>query len=85
MPSRFNTALRVLLRLLIAALQAGLMVWAACLPLVWVLRDGLGPDATESGGAEAVFKVAIGWGVPALALALPLCGLLFVDRRGAAG
>lgn len=73
--------LRIFLRSLTTVLQAGLLVWAACSPLVWILKDGLGPDATESGWARSVFKFAVQWGIPALALSVPLCGLSFVNRR----
>ncbi|WP_406696332.1 hypothetical protein V5E97_35600 [Singulisphaera sp. Ch08] len=81
MSSLLNSALRDFLRLLILILQAGLIVWTACVPLVWILRDGLGPDAADSGWPWSVFKFAVRWGVPSLALALPLHGLSFVDRR----
>lgn len=75
---------RFCLQLLIALLQAGLLVWAACAPLVWILRDGLGPDSRESGWGLSLLKFAVQWGAPALALAVPLYGLWFVDRRLAA-
>jgi hypothetical protein len=81
MTCRFTVALRFFLRSLIVILQAGLIVWAACLPLVWILRDGLGPDAAETGWGIGVLKAAVQWGVPALALAAPLCGLSIAERR----
>jgi hypothetical protein len=63
------------------ALAAALLTWAAAAPLVWVLRDGLAPGMVESAGARAVLKFSVGWGAPALALALPLAGLSVVQRR----
>ncbi len=62
-------------------LQAGLIVWAACAPLIWIARDGLGPDSHESGGAWAAFKFVVQWGVPALLLIVPFLALRLVDRR----
>ena len=67
------------------ALFLSALIWAACAPLVWILRDGLGPDSHDSGWALSVFKFAVAWGVPALALAVPLCGLVLVDRWLVAG
>ncbi len=72
---------RFFLQFLIVVLQAGLLVWATCAPLVWILRDGLGPDSPETGWAWAVFKFAVQWTVPALALAVPLFALSRVERR----
>jgi hypothetical protein len=63
------------------ALAAALLTWVGAAPLVWILRDGLGPDMVESVGARAVLKFLVGWGAPALALALPLAGLSVVQRR----
>jgi hypothetical protein len=80
-----RTVARVCLQLLIALFQAGLFAWAACAPLVWILRDGLGPDSRESGWGLALFKFAVGWGAPALALAMPLFGLVLINRRLGAG
>jgi hypothetical protein len=65
-------------------LAAALVAWAAAAPLVWILRDGLGPDSVESTGAQAVVKFAAQWGVPALAVAAPIAILTLVDRRLAA-
>jgi hypothetical protein len=81
MPMRFTSVARFCLNLLMALLQAGLFVWAACAPLVWILRDGLGPDSHESGWGLSLYKFAVGWGVPALVLAVPLYGLVLIDRR----
>jgi hypothetical protein len=76
-----RSAARFCLQLLTALLQGGLLVWVGCAPLVWIMRDGLGPDSHESGWGLALLKFAVGWGVPALALAVPLYGLWLVDRR----
>jgi hypothetical protein len=81
MAIRLSGVGRVVLQLLIAILQAGLLVWAACSPLAWILRDGLGPDSVESGWALSVIKFLGLWGVPALALAVPLFVLSRVERR----
>jgi hypothetical protein len=84
MSTRSISVVRFFLRFLMVLLQAGLIVWAACAPLVWILRDGLGPDSHETGWARAVFKFAVQWSVPGLALAVPLFGLSLVERRLAA-
>ena len=72
---------RYLIQFLIVVLQAALIVWALCLPLVWLLRDGLGPDSIETAGVSAVWKCSVQWGVPALVLAVPLFVLTRIDRR----
>jgi len=58
-------AVSVVRALLIAALAA----WAPCGALAWILRDGLGPDAVESHGWEALVRCfwTFHWG-PVLAL-----------------
>ena len=61
-------------------LFAALTTWAAAAPLVWIVRDGLGPDMVETSGAQAVFKFAVSWGLPALVLAVPLFGLMRIER-----
>ncbi len=63
------------------ALAAALLTWVAAAPLVWILRDGLGPGMVESAGARAALKFLVGWGAPALALAVPLAGLTVIQRR----
>jgi hypothetical protein len=60
-------------------LIGGLAAWVLAAPLVWILRDGLGPKAVDSVGAQAVYRFAVGWGVPAFALAMPLAGLLIFE------
>jgi hypothetical protein len=80
-PMRRTVMVRICLQLLIVLLQAALLVWVACAPLVWILRDGLGPDSHHSGWALSLFKFAVGWGVPALALAVPLYGLMLINRQ----
>ena len=39
-----------------ALLVAGLTVWSMCGMFAWILRDGLGPDAVESDGWEALTR-----------------------------
>ena len=80
-----RSAARFCLQLLITLLQAGLIVWAFCAPLVWILRDGLGPDSQESGWSMSLYKFAVGWGLPALVLAVALYGLRRVARQPATG
>jgi hypothetical protein len=76
-----NRVARFALKLLIVILQAALVVWTLCIPLAWLLRDGLGPDSRESGWAEGLCRFAVEWGVPALALVVPLLGVMWLDRR----
>jgi hypothetical protein len=66
---------------LIVLFQAALFVWMTCAPLVWIVRDGLGPDSHDSVWPWSVVKFAAQWGVPALVLAVPLVALQFVERR----
>jgi hypothetical protein len=78
---RLTVVVRFCLQFLMVLFQAGLFVWTACAPLVWILRDGLGPDSHESGWVLSGFKFAAEWAVPALALAVPLYGLMLINRR----
>jgi hypothetical protein len=71
------TAVRICRVLLLAVL----IVWAAAAPLAWILRDGLGPDAVDSRGAQAAGKFLAGWGVPALVIALLVAGSWLTERR----
>jgi hypothetical protein len=66
---------------LIVLFQAALFVWFTCAPIVWILRDGLGPDSQDSVWPWSVVKFAVQWSVPALVLAVPLVALRFVERR----
>jgi hypothetical protein len=76
---------RFSLKLLIVILQAALIVWALCIPLAWLLRDGLGPDSRESGWTMGLYRFAVEWVIPALALAVSLLGLVWLDRRKEVG
>ncbi len=76
-----RTVLRFFLQLLMVILQAALICWAGLAPIVWIVRDGLGPDSQETGWGLALLKFAVIWGVPALVLAVPLYGLSLFDRR----
>src|SRR3569833_387628 len=71
MPMRALRAFRVVLKV---TMLGALVVWVAAAPFVWLLQDGLGPDMVESGWGQAVLKFLVGWGGPALGLAV----LLFV-------
>ena len=63
---------RFCLQLLMVLLGAALIVWVFCAPLVWLLRDGLGPDSHESGWGLSLWKFTLGWGVPAVLLVVPV-------------
>jgi hypothetical protein len=56
------------LNLLIVLLQGALIIWPMAAPVVWVVRDGLGPDSQETGWGMAIVKFSLQWGVPALGL-----------------
>jgi hypothetical protein len=62
-------------------LIAALLAWVAAAPLLWILRDGLGPDAVDSAGGRAVGRFAGVWGLPALALTASAAGLAVVQSR----
>jgi hypothetical protein len=62
-------------------LLAALVAWAAAAPLIWILRDGLGPDAADTTGLRAVSKFAVAWGLPALVSAASVVGLSLIHRR----
>jgi hypothetical protein len=84
MPGRFRSVARFCLRLLAVILQALLITWAACAPIVWIVRDGLGPGSVETTWPGSVLKFLVAWTGPALALAAPLLALSFVNRKLAA-
>ena len=79
--SHLGTALTICRRVLMVVLLAGLLTWVAAAPLVWILRDGLGPDMVESGGVRSVLKFLVQWSVPAAVFAVPLLGLWLLERR----
>jgi hypothetical protein len=81
MAFRLASVGRFFLLFVITILQAGLLTWAVCAPVVWIVRDGLGPDSEETGWTMAVCKFAGMWGLPALTLAVPLFGLIRFERR----
>jgi hypothetical protein len=76
--------IRFCAHLLRVSLTLCLAVWVLLAPLIWILRDGLGPDSVETVWPQSAYKFLIGWGVPALVLAVPLLGLLVFERRMAA-
>ncbi len=67
--------MRPLLQLLTCA-------WAAFGFFAWVLRDGLGPDSTESRGFEAITRMfwTFWWGPVGLGLACLACLWFLVVR-----
>jgi hypothetical protein len=81
MPMPMSRVGRSILDLVIALLQALLLTWIACAPIVWIVRDGLGPDSVDSGWAMSAYKFAVMWGTPALVLAVPLFVLARVRRN----
>jgi hypothetical protein len=74
-------AARFLIQAPIVLLQVLLAVWTLCLPLAWLLRDGLGPDSQETGWITEAGRTLARWGIPALAIAVPLVGLTWLRRR----
>ena len=57
-----------------------LFTWILIAPIVWVLRDGLGPDSVRSSGIHAIsrFLTTFYWGPVALAL---LAATIFLRPR----
>ncbi len=64
-------------------LLGALLAWLAAAPIVWIVRDGLGPGMVESEWPRSVFRFLVMWGVPAIVLVAPLIVLWIVDRRAA--
>lgn len=62
-------------------LLAAIVAWTAAAPLLWILRDGLGPDASDTGGLQAVGRFAVVWGLPALVLGVSAFGLTLAQRK----
>jgi hypothetical protein len=81
---RLEPIVRFFLRFLIILVQALLFNWAICLPIVWIVRDGLGPDSVDTGWVMGLLKTLTIWAVPALALAVPLYGLTRLEKWMAA-
>ena len=73
--------MRLCLPLLKAVLLTALIFWVLISPLVWILRDGLGPDMKETSALQSAFKFSVQWGLPALLLAAMLLGLSLIERR----
>ena len=80
-PKRFTGVLRMCRHVSMVILPGALVAWCAAAPLVWILRDGLGPEMVESSGAMSAYKFLVGWGVPAVVLTVPLLALWLVERR----
>jgi hypothetical protein len=78
---RLASVPRFLLSVLIVCLQGALIIWVMAAPIIWLVRDGLGPDSHETSWGPAIVKFSVQWGVPALALALPLFGLSRLARK----
>lgn len=78
---KMNAVLRVCSNTLTVVLLGALVTWVAAAPVVWIVRDGLGPDMVESDWPRSVFKFLGIWGLPAMVLVVPLIVLWFIDRR----
>lgn len=72
--------MRHLTTLLIALLRAAFISWLTISPLVWIMRDGMGPDSVTSEGLEAVQRAFTAFNYGPIAIALLLANLL-VQRR----
>jgi hypothetical protein len=73
-------------RAIAGVLDALVLFWALAIgPFCWILRDGLGPDAVDSHGPQAVarFLLTFYWG-PVLATLVALRLLVRRRRAGAA-
>lgn len=57
---------------LLILVHAALLCWIFLAPFAWILRDGLGPDAVDSRGWEALRRSfnCMGWGPILLGLLL---------------
>ncbi|MBN9520253.1 hypothetical protein J0H58_17280 [bacterium] len=62
-------------------LLAALLAWIAAAPVLWILRDGLGPDAVDTAGGRALGRFAVVWGLPALAFGVSVLGLTLAQRK----
>jgi hypothetical protein len=76
-----RSATRFILNALIVLLQGALITWVMCAPILWLVRDGLGPGSHESGWVPGIVRFSGEWGLPALALTLLLYGLKRVVRK----
>jgi hypothetical protein len=63
---------------LAALAYTALAVWLCGAPLLWIVRDGLGPDSVETRGRTAVAKFA-----PVLLVGLAIAGGLATLHRWA--
>lgn len=62
-------------------LASSLVWWMAAAPIIWTIRDGLGPDMIATKGIAAAVRFLVMWGIPALTLGLPLIALSVPRRR----
>ena len=60
------------------------VLWVVCFgPLCWILRDGLGPNSTESHGLFAVYRLlGTCWWGPVLGILIALWVALSIVRTG---
>lgn len=68
-------------QVLIVILFSVLLTWIAAAPVVWIVRDGLGPGMVETSGLQSLLKFAGLWGIPFAVLAIPLAGLWLLEKR----
>ena len=80
MTTRTIRNIRFCIVLLRVSLMLCLGMWVLLAPLMWYLRDGLGPDSVTVWPRSAA-KFVMGWGGPAVVLAVPLIGLMLIERR----
>jgi hypothetical protein len=74
-------AIRLCLSFVRTILAVGLASWLLAAPLIWILRDGLGPKSVDSTGISAVTRFLAVWGFPTLVLVVLLVGLSGISRR----
>ena len=74
-------AIRLCLSFVRTILATGLAFWVLAAPLMWILRDGLGPKSVDSTGISAVTKFLGAWGIPSVVLVVLVVGLSVISRR----
>ena len=70
-------------KLLYALLIAASISWLMLFPIIWILRDGLGPDSVTSEGVKAVERFFMTFNYGPIGLALLLANLLVKSRMQA--
>lgn len=80
-PSSVASTLLVILAILAGSFTVFLGLCVT--PLAWILRDGIGPDSTESSGLAALWRMfwTFYWGPAMLISSALLAGSLILRRR----